>query len=572
MKEPDELCISCCKVDFFSLFTGPRYSPGDSVNDRVVISLGTLAEVYANFNCPFCRLLKHIVYEDSSQPTQLKYASNHSFLRVKVSTFRTDFYEELNYINKKTRDMVATRLRVHTYAMEGYTGVVPEGFLKCGATPAEPYNSGIQLLSPDYVDPARPLLNGYLATTMSNNLDLLKKWMNTCIESHTTTSEGIRGTCCRTYSPDTNFKDEIKLIDVESRMILRRDPTMNDYAALSYVWGRWGRVQQHQELDVDDTRRSPSALPSKLPKIIDNAITVCKSLSIPYLWVDCYCIDQQNPVELEKETQLMGYRYHYAKITLIGGAFTLASLSVSADVGLLPSDDIENLQRVETIQGRKYITTLPSISDQIARSFWCRRAWTMQEGQLSIRCAFFGKWDISFLCRSGHWRESLHSGKYAHEATLIPGIDLSCKGRNVLSWLYWLNETSWNFEDYHNLIMSYTSRRLTYGSDRIKAIAGALNLLSEKKGVRFIHGLPTADFHYALLWIGECDQPRIGFPSWSWAGWHCIEQYHAIYPKESSTCSLSEPGRWLWESADDRAGQSKYRTTWSSSGHGGEVG
>ncbi|KAI9641986.1 hypothetical protein NHQ30_009856 [Ciborinia camelliae] len=525
MAELDELCASCSKVDVFSLFTGPRYYPGDGFNDKVSVSLGTLAEVYVNSNCPFCRLLKHILYQDSSHGLPLKYDSSHSNIGVRVCTYRADYFEELKYTSKKTRDMVATKLMIRLYAVEGFSGEVP----------MHPYKSGIQLLSPDYVDPTRPLLNGYLATTMRNNFDLLKKWMDTCHESHTIESEGARGTCCRSYIHNVSYKYEIKLIDVESRIILKRDSTKTDYAALSYVWGR---VQLPEESEIDGIRSPFSALPPKVPKIIDDAIAVCVKLSIPYLWVDRYCIDQSDPDELAAETQRMGYRYHDAKITLIGGAFS--KFDKDSDIGLLSSDDIESLQRIEMIQGRKYITSLPSIQDQIHSSPWSTRAWTMQEGQLSIRCAFFGNWDTSFLCISGHWRESLHSGQYAHEATQIPGVDMTCEGWNMLSWLHWLNDTSWSFEEYNSLVMSYTPRKLTFDNDKIKAIAGALNLLSENKGITFVYGLPTTDFHYALLWIGEYDQSRTGFPSWSWAGWHCLQQSHSIYPKGSSTCSLKE--------------------------------
>jgi hypothetical protein len=41
------------------------------------------------------------------------------------------------------------------------------------------------------------------------------------------------------------------------------------------------------------------------------------------------------------------------------------------------------------------------------------------------------------------------------------------------------------------------------------------------------------------LRIGEYDRPRGGFPSWSWAGWHCLQTHHLIYPKQSSTSNLS---------------------------------
>jgi hypothetical protein len=213
------------------------------------------------------------------------------------------------------------------------------------------------------------------------------------------------------------------------------------------------------------------------------------------------------------------------------------------EAGLLPeseSDHMEGLQRVETAQGRKYITCLPSIINQIHCSQWIHRAWTMQEGQLSNRCTFFGKYDISFLCGSGHWRESLYSGPYAHEAEMSD-VETDCHGYYLLSWLNWVNKKFWRFGDYSSLLHSYKPRKLSFESDKLNAITGCFNLIADIKGVSFIYGLPTTDLHYALLWRGEYDRPRENFPSWSWAGWHCLQQRHSIYPREGA-CSLEEDG------------------------------
>lgn len=90
--------------------------------------------------------------------------------------------------------------------------------------------------------------------------------------------------------------------------------------------------------------------------------------------------------------------------------------------------------------------------------------------------------------------------------------------------------------------MVYTHRNLSYESDKLNAITGCLNFITERKGVPFIHGLPATDFHYALLWTGEYDRIREGFSSWSWAGWYCLQQMHIVYPLQSRTCLLEGDG------------------------------
>jgi len=539
METPDELCTACSKIDLFSLFTGPRYFPGDGFEYNVSIPLGTLAEVNANIRCPFCRLLHHDLYDTGYSNYWLE--EGHTFdtlkARVHVHPIRADYDEEMRYTNEKTRDMVATKLKLRLHPIGELSEREKDLILH------HERGNGIQLLSPD-IDPVRPLLNGFQATTSSKSLELLQKWVNTCIESHTFESEG--GPCCRPNLHNTGSEYGIRVIDVEHRTIVEKNAEDIDYSALSYVWGNDDRedIKLHgQHGAKTDSIKSPSSeLPSKIPKMVEDAILVCRKISIPYLWVDRYCIDQDNLVRKGLEIEGMGYRYLYAKITLIAGMGPEAGLLL--DAGLLHASgpsDIGRLQRIETIQGRKYITALPSIGSQIRASQWVHRAWTMQEGQFAIRCAFFGGYDISFLCGSGQWRESLHSGRYGHEAD-ISDLETACQGYNVLSWFSWLNTDSWDFADYSSLLESYSPRQLSFESDMLNAVTGCLNLIGDKKRVSFIHGLPTVDFHYALLWTNEYDRPREGFPSWSWAGWHSLQNSHDIYPLGSGTCSLIDDG------------------------------
>jgi hypothetical protein len=200
------------------------------------------------------------------------------------------------------------------------------------------------------------------------------------------------------------------------------------------------------------------------------------------------------------------------------------------------------MQRIETIGNKRYISALRPLWKQIAFSEWHRRGWTMQEGQLSRRIAFFGDCDIVFACTAGAWRESLHSGRYGHDLAM-PGIDQRSRGHNVLSVQKWMSSSEWKFEEYNSILMSYTPRGLTFESDKLNAIAGCLNLISLRKDLQFFRGLPSYDFQYALLWTGEYDRPITGFPSWSWAGWHCLQQSHWIYPLKGSSNSFARADR-----------------------------
>jgi hypothetical protein len=74
----------------------------------------------------------------------------------------------------------------------------------------------------------------------------------------------------------------------------------------------------------------------------------------------------------------MAHIYQQARITLVSG-----SMSASQDIGLVnPKEsylfhsdldfDFGSQQKIETIQGRQYITSLPRLSDQILEGEWRR--------------------------------------------------------------------------------------------------------------------------------------------------------------------------------------------------------
>lgn len=520
--QPDELCAPCSNVDFFSLFTGPRY---DEREERVSIKLHTAAEIIANTRCPSCRLLRHELYQGSGGYPWKVDGKDVSPSKVQciIQPFRSDYEEAMKYYNKKTKQLLATHLIIRWLPLEGLSEQ-EKHVLSYSFSPG----SGIKLLSPDDVDPNRPLLNGYQATTVEKSLDLLQQWMDTCISSHIhQSSRPIRRT--------EPLEHDLRLIDVKERVFVDMAPGSIDYAALSYVWGdsliQYITIQEQLEVKMGTAGKEAPALPSKIPRVIEDAIYVCSKISIPFLWVDLYCINQGDPGRKASEIKSMGRIYSNAKITLIAGC------SGDAEAGLLPTEDFSRIQKVETIQGRKYITSLPSVVSQIQGSKWNKRAWTMQEGQLATRCAFFGKYDISFLCESGQWQESQHSGPYGHDSE-ITDIDISAGGYHVLSALSWTRDRVWDFRHYNSLLMNYSSRQLSYEKDKLNAVTGCLNILTSEKGVEFVSGLPVRDIHYALLWTGEYDRAREGFPSWSWAGWHCLMQMYMVYPVGAADMEL----------------------------------
>ncbi|KAI0167262.1 heterokaryon incompatibility protein-domain-containing protein [Pestalotiopsis sp. NC0098] len=537
MNEIDQLCQICAEVDLYHSFTGPRYFPQHPNQETIPFqALGTLKDIKSNARCPLCRLFKHILYRHADSIRQVLRGLcagviDDNKVQCALYPMRQDYHEDMKYESSRTRDLVATGV-----------GVFVRGTQDCSPEEARFISSahilgGLQLLSPSSVDPARPLANGFRVTTMQRNLELISQWLQTCRDTHKDTCQGaVFPTAC---SP-AGFS-RIRLINIQSRTISVHNIAEVEYAALSYVWGENAEARVKLASDLAPSPGSSAAtavsLPSETPKVVEDALRICAALSIAYLWVDLYCIDQQDAQQKAAEINAMGYIYNHAHLTLVDGR---SRKSTDANAGLLPEDTTSDLggnQRIETIGDKCYITTLPQTIDRIHASQWERRGWTYQEGALSRRIALFSQFDVSFMCGAGLWCERLHSGEYGHDADL-PHLDLRSSGCRVLSSNDWLQKADWDFSDYDGILTLYTGRDLSFESDKVAAISGCFNILAQNMDLHFVWGLPTKDFHYALLWDSQADQEREGFPSWSWAGSRSRQSFHHFYPNQKTSGSL----------------------------------
>lgn len=550
MTESDKLCDVCARVDLYSLFTGYRWRP-NSGDDQLKVALGTLEEVRANAYCPLCRLVRYQVCgledERTSSRSRVWHTLDPARTRCFMQPMRVDYDDDGKYIAEETKDLLASMIQVHLEGAEGCSRKEVEMCQQwyCG--------HGFRLLSPGSVDPKRPLLNGYHATTVRASLDLLAGWISACDAHHgNTCSVDMDGSPSTSNGSSESGLDLPRVVDAESRKLLEVEPEAARYAALSYVWGsqrrNYASLLTELEVKVDERGHTSIALPAQAPTIIEDAVSACKALSIPYLWVDLYCIHQEEPERKAAEIRQMGYVYRRAYVTVVAGSSgdRLFENGFEAEqdchaAARPPNNRAERWseQMIVTIDGKEYISSLLGIKNQIRFSRWSTRGWTFQEGQMSRRIAFFGDYDISFLCGAGHWRESQHSGCFGHDAgDLGNALDLHSTNFHILSARQWLSTTKWRFREYLKIIQEYSARSLSFESDRLDAISGCLSLLTQAKGTRFLNGLPSTDFHYALLWrkgrAGQINRPSNDFPSWSWAGWERTETgvYFDLIPEE----------------------------------------
>ena len=74
-------------------------------------------------------------------------------------------------------------------------------------------------------------------------------------------------------------------------------------------------------------------------------------------------------------------------------------------------------------------------------------------------------------------------------------------------------------EGYGTLITHYSRCVMTNENDVLRAFAGLTRRFAQNLGYPIFQGLPTGIFDVAVLFRGKGLRRRVGFPSYSWAGW-----------------------------------------------------
>jgi hypothetical protein len=250
------------------------------------------------------------------------------------------------------------------------------------------------------------------------------------------------------------------------------------YAALSYVWG-----------GVEQESVSDSKLPDKIPRTIQDAITVCQILKIDYLWVDRYCIDYNDPLGASHQINNMHLIYSQAELTIIVGDGKNAEAGLPG-VSNTPRRERHPPVKLEHLTISEYPPHARTAT--YANSLWSTRGWTYQENFFSRRRLNFRNEEVIFSCSSGM---VCHESEISVEDALL-GVEgkqqyprrsktLRRKQYRTVD-LTSIDQALWrthpffiNLHNISNQIGDYTARQLTYDEDSLRAFYGVLQHFSE---------------------------------------------------------------------------------------------
>jgi hypothetical protein len=487
IEERCKLCSTCSKLEI-----GKRLAQSVGRPPSKWTKSFSACEVAANQSCPFCKLLWTLSQENT-------------------------FWNG----NPRPGSVIHVSLSFDdTYSIVGDPATV---YIPCLKVESQENIQLVEELNKDRRQGHRESLFRLRKLEPYVDIGLIRDWLCICEENHDS---------CR-KSTHRETKHSIRLIDVNKRCVINAIGNCK-YAALSYVWG--GREVQQLKLEKHTAARffqegGLSSSHKDIPSTIEDAMTVCSLLKMHYLWVDALCIEQDNKEDQDRQINQMDKIYANAYFTIVAAGI----LGDDSWSGLPGVNQHRNpWQSVGKVDGMQLASTAPHFAQAMDVCQWNTRAWTLQEMYFSRRLIYFAEAKVFFQCIEALWRE---------DQILETDNSIRIHGRDSLQNTLHLDHRQLykqnfdirgvdSFGKYCRFVSALCSRVLTNPGDILLAFTGISNDLSESMDCKFVWGMPTAFFDHALLFENLASRPtrrRLGFPSWSWAGWQELESTHRTY-------------------------------------------
>ncbi|OCL14193.1 HET-domain-containing protein [Glonium stellatum] len=378
----------------------------------------------------------------------------------------------------------------------------------------------------------------------------VKSWLEDCLENHSSCSS--QDDCAlptRVVNVGLISDDDLKY---QQPFLFEPSGASGRYVALSYCWGKNANTvtttsetfQAHKQCIEMDS----------LPKTIQDAITITRSLRIPYIWIDALCIIQGDPSDWAREAGKMCHVYSSAVLTIS------ASNASSSNEGIFGPQRFGAPPRPLSYCGNTVY-----VCQNVAREHnrfevqmrmrepmpLNRRAWTLQEGVLSNRIVHYTSselvWECNdrFLCECGFANMKIEMGdEISNRSIRQPELAREMKIDRKIAYQKW-----------RDLVMVFMERQISVDDDRLAAFSGLARqfrrLLRAASGGagsdQYIAGLWAGDLAHGMLWSVEDDWFRQSrdleieyrrpkswrAPSWSWAAFEGPVEYAPLTRLES---------------------------------------
>ena len=366
------------------------------------------------------------------------------------------------------------------------------------------------------------------------SFDLARSWLRTCIMYHPKCQRDID-------LSDKFMPSRVMKLDATSGVLRIRLveslPKPEPYATLSYCWGG------DQELKTmrDSIESFKIDMPvHELPATIRDAAEVALQLNIPNIFVDAFCIIQDDPNDMAHQLAQMPTIYSESMVTIAG------SRAKSFDQGFLHEREPlpQFFERGEVYQLPFCSPTgeigsailLPIHLDSVTEPLE-DRAWALQERLLSPRIIDYATHQTFWHCwcvndvRDG-WLEAGFMGRNFQAQvpslfqkpikSLAPPKERS--PASISSSSLHESELGEILNSWNTVVRIYSARKLSFPADKLPAIAAAAARFAIVLDDQYRCGLWKSYLQYQILWYTDCkDEEQLcsrtayKAPSWSWA-------------------------------------------------------
>lgn len=339
-----------------------------------------------------------------------------------------------------------------------------------------------------------------------SRIELATQWIHTCSMTHKACGH-IENTDLPTRIIHCGSSG------IDPRLI-RTSGLKGQYVTLSHCWGEVKPPVTTKHNINDRLLRIPY---STLPQTFRDAVDVVRKLGFQYLWIDSFCILQEDEEDWKRESALMGGYYSQSALTITGPAAENAFAGFLHHTCPCPTGDDNRLLfqfGEKSILVGFGVDSYPFILSYPEPSAIDTRAWIVQERLLSHRVLYFGKEQSYFECNTAMNFETLEHPIKATKRFLRgdPGWRIQ-KGA-----LLEPNLTTW-----YLIMDTFGLTNLTEAKDKLPSVSGLARSFADAFDDAYLAGLWSKDLAFGLSWRASehiqqrtLKPARYSGPSWSW--------------------------------------------------------
>ncbi|KAE8333748.1 heterokaryon incompatibility protein-domain-containing protein [Aspergillus sergii] len=344
--------------------------------------------------------------------------------------------------------------------------------------------------------------------------DWYLSWVQDCVENH---PKCQRPSAMPTRLIDLGYDDK-------GTMCLRDEINQTSrYIALSHSW-QFSEARKCMTLKKNYESRKRSIQQQGLSQTFQDAIQVARWLGVRYLWIDTFCIIQDDPDDWAEQASRMGEIFEGAYITI----------AVNCDLDSPPTDgcflerNIVHEVALTDANGDEFLVVI-RYRAELHHSLdygpsLMRRGWCVQERLLSPRILHFRPWEVMFECfnsvhcecekmpldKKRHWR--VRSNKEG----LADILRMSGHGQELNGDKCW--------EVWRDVVRLYSGADLTVPTDRLAALSSMAQRMPRQIFGDYLAGLWSKNLIQELIWRRDHMRKDKFFrykqyvaPSFSWA-------------------------------------------------------